>query len=51
VAHFEEAVEDEDEFQEIGGKSLANNSISLLRLLLLNIFSGIDLFQIAKLLC
>ncbi len=25
LAHFEEAIEDEDEIQEIGGKSLAND--------------------------
>ncbi len=25
LAHFEEAIEDEDEFREIGGKSLAND--------------------------
>jgi hypothetical protein len=27
VAHFEEALEDEDEFREIGGKSLAKDIV------------------------
>jgi hypothetical protein len=56
LAHFEEAIDDEDEFREIGGKSTAKDIFLpfqwtfLLRLLPWNIFFRILLFRIVKLL-
>ncbi len=54
LAHFEEAVDDEDEFREIGGKKSAKDifgpwpRIFLPRRLLWNIVSGIRLIRIVK---
>jgi len=57
LAHFEEAVADEDEFWEIGGKSLAKDIFLTFATDFFtdapafNIFFGIGLFRIAKLRC